>query len=104
MMALERMSCCGEMTHVYGDAGKLKHATDCIHYKPEDIKPRYGEVGFEQYVLIVDYPFSWNNGYSLFFSSLEELEKEVEKYKERSGPRMSKSFISLKTGIVTVAH
>lgn len=28
-MALERMKCCGYMTHVYGDAGNRQHAPGC---------------------------------------------------------------------------
>jgi alkylation response protein AidB-like acyl-CoA dehydrogenase len=33
-MAVERMICCGELTHVYADAGDRPHAKTCKHYHP----------------------------------------------------------------------
>jgi len=33
-MAVERMICCGELTHVYGDAGNRPHAKNCKNYNP----------------------------------------------------------------------
>lgn len=30
-MSVERMSCCGALTKVYGDAGNRRHNPGCLH-------------------------------------------------------------------------
>lgn len=64
-------------------------------------KPTYGEVGFEEYILVVDYPFTWTVGHTETYSTVEELDKAVEDWKAISGPPMTEKYVSVKVGVVT---
>lgn len=34
-MSLERMVCCGALTHVYGDQLHRRHKSDCAYWTPD---------------------------------------------------------------------
>lgn len=42
-MALEQQSCCGALTHTYGDAGRRSHHEWCEHATPENTVTQKGD-------------------------------------------------------------
>lgn len=79
----------------------IEQVRDAIKAVEAAKTPAFGEVGFESYILTVEYPYSWATGYTLHYQSEAELEEAVASYKARSARRGHEGYIALEVGIVT---